>query len=226
MTDKPINMTRPLDLTHEKRNVGPQRIQRPIYADLLPTCNNACPAGENIQAWLTHAQAGRFKDAWQSLTENNPMPAIHGRVCYHPCETACNRSKLDSSVSIHAVERFLGDLAIAEDWQFTVTAPPSGKRVLVVGAGPSGLSAAYHLARMGHTVEIHEAGPMAGGMMHFGIPSYRLPRDVLDAEIKRIENMGVKIVLNHRVDDLLTTLSMVLTNSPLTTLILLVIGLF
>ena len=118
MTDKPINMTRPLDLTHEKRNVGPQRIQRPIYADLLPTCNNACPAGENIQAWLTHAQAGRFKEAWQSLTENNPMPAIHGRVCYHPCETACNRGKLDSSVSIHAVERFLGDLALQENWQF------------------------------------------------------------------------------------------------------------
>ena len=136
MTDQPINMTRPLDLTHEKRNVGPQRIQRPIYADLLPTCNNACPAGENIQAWLTHAQAGRFKEAWQSLTENNPMPAIHGRVCYHPCESACNRAKLDSSVSIHAVERFLGDMALQEDWQFEITAPPSGKRVLVVGAGP------------------------------------------------------------------------------------------
>ena len=203
MTDSPINMTRPLDLTHEKHNVGPERIQRPIYADLLPTCNNACPAGENIQAWLTHAQAGRFKEAWQSLTENNPMPAIHGRVCYHPCETACNRGKLDSSVSIHAVERFLGDLALQENWQFEVGAPSSGKRVLVVGAGPSGLSAAYHLARLGHEVEIYEAGPMAGGMMHFGIPSYRLPRDVLDAEIKRIETMGVKIVLNHRVDDLL-----------------------
>ncbi len=203
MTDTPINMTRPLDLTHEKRNVGPQRIQRPIYVDLLPTCNNACPAGENIQAWLTHAQAGRFKEAWQSLTENNPMPAIHGRVCYHPCESACNRGKLDSSVSIHAVERFLGDLALQENWQFEVTAKSTGKRVLIVGAGPSGLSAAYHLARLGHEVEIHEAGPMAGGMMHFGIPSYRLPRDVLDAEVKRIENMGVKIVLNHRVDDLL-----------------------
>ena len=202
MTDSPINMTRPLDLTHEKHNVGPQRIQRPIYADLLPTCNNACPAGENIQAWLTHAQAGRFKEAWQSLTENNPMPAIHGRVCYHPCETACNRGKLDSSVSIHAVERFLGDMALQENWQFEVTATATGQRVLVVGAGPSGLSAAYHLARLGHEVEIYEAGPMAGGMMHFGIPSYRLPRDVLDAEIKRIENMGVKIVLNHRVDDL------------------------
>jgi len=202
MTDKPINMTRPLDLTHEKRNVGPQRIQRPIYSDLLPTCNNACPAGENIQAWLALAQEGRFKEAWQSLTENNPMPAIHGRVCYHPCESACNRGKLDASVSIHAVERFLGDMALQENWQFEVTTPTSGKRVLVVGAGPSGLSAAYHLARKGHSVEIHEAGPMAGGMMHFGIPAYRLPRDILDAEAKRIENMGVKIVLNHRVDDL------------------------
>ena len=202
MTDTPINMTRPLDLTHEKRNVGPQRIQRPIYVDLLPTCNNACPAGENIQAWLTHAQAGRFKEAWQSLTENNPMPAVHGRVCYHPCENACNRGKLDSPVSIHAVERFLGDLALQENWQFAVTAQATGKRVLVIGAGPSGLSAAYHLARLGHEVEVHEAGPMAGGMMQFGIPAYRLPRDVLDAEIKRIENMGVKFVLNHRVDDL------------------------
>ena len=203
MTDS-INMTPVVDLTEGNRNVGPQRIQRPIYVDLLPTCNNACPAGENIQAWLTHAQAGRFKEAWESLVENNPMPAIHGRVCYHPCETACNRGQLDSSVSIHAVERYLGDLALQEKWQFPKPTQSSGKRVLVVGAGPSGLSAAYHLARLGHEVEIHEAGPMAGGMMHFGIPSYRLPRDVLDGEVKRIETMGVKILLNHRVDDLVS----------------------
>jgi NADPH-dependent glutamate synthase beta subunit-like oxidoreductase len=134
---------------------------------------------------------------------DNPMPAVHGRVCYHPCESNCNRANLDSTVSIHAVERFLGDRARAAGWMPKIIAPPSGKRVLVVGAGPSGLSAAYHLTRLGHTVEIHEAGPMAGGMMLFGIPAYRLPRDVLAEEIDRIEKMGVKIVLNHKVDDLM-----------------------
>ncbi len=203
MTAKPSDMTRPPDLSHERRT-GPFRTQRPLYLDMLPPCNNACPAGENIQAWLAHAQAGRFKEAWQTLIADNPMPSIHGRVCYHPCESNCNRDKLDGTVSIHAVERFLGDKAREEGWKPEFTAEPSGKRVLVVGAGPSGLSAAYHLTRLGHEVEIHEAGPVAGGMMHFGIPSYRLPRDVLDEEVKRIEDMGVKIVLNHKVEDLMT----------------------
>ena len=201
MTDKPTDMTRPLDLTHEKRTAGPFRTQRPLYVDLLPPCNNACPAGEDIQAWLAHAQAGRFKEAWQTLIRDNPMPAVHGRVCYHPCESNCNRAKLDSAISIHAVERFLGDMASEQGWQPEYDAEPSGKRVLIIGAGPSGLSAAYHLARLGHSVEIHEAGPLAGGMMHFGIPAYRLPRADLDKEIKRIEDMGVKIVLNHKVED-------------------------
>lgn len=200
---QPKDMTRPLDLTHERPTAGPFRTQRPVYVDLLPPCNNACPAGENIQAWLAHAQAGRFEEAWQTIMRDNPMPAVHGRVCYHPCESHCNRAKLDSSVSIHAVERFLGDMATAQGWKPQLDAPPSGRRVLVVGGGPSGLSAAYHLTRLGHSVEIHEAGPLAGGMMHFGIPAYRLPRAELDKEIKRIEDLGVKIVLNHKVEDVL-----------------------
>jgi NADPH-dependent glutamate synthase beta subunit-like oxidoreductase len=195
-------MTRPPDLAH-KQFSGPQRTQRPVYVDLLPPCNHACPAGENIQAWLSYAQQGDYHQAWQVLMQDNPMPAVHGRVCYHPCEDQCNRGKLDSTVSIHAVERFLGDKARQEGWTINIDAEPTGKRVLIVGAGPSGLSAAYHLARLGHSVEIHEAGPMAGGMMHFGIPKYRLPRDVLDAEIAHIEALGVKICLNHKVDDLL-----------------------
>ncbi|MEI6414992.1 MAG: NAD(P)-binding protein [Pseudomonadota bacterium] len=197
------DMTRPADLTQHEKGTGPFRTQRPIYHDLLPPCNQACPAGENIQAWLALAQAGRFQQAWQTLIRDNPMPAVHGRVCYHPCESQCNRTQMDSTVSIHAVERFLGDLALQEGWQPELNVPSSGQRVLIVGGGPSGLSAAYHLARLGHAVTIHEAGPMAGGMLHFGIPAYRLPRQILDQEIKRIEGMGVKMVFNHPVTRLM-----------------------
>ena len=201
MNNKPGDLTRSLDLTHEKRT-GLQRPQRPVYVDLLPPCNHACPAGENIQAWLAEAQAGHFKQAWQILIQDNPLPAVHGRVCYHPCESSCNRENIDSTVSIHAVERFLGDRANRRGWQIIATAPASGKRILVIGAGPSGLSAAYHLRRLGHSVEIRDAGPVAGGMMRFGIPAYRLPRKDLEADIQRIEAMGVRIVLNHTVEDL------------------------
>lgn len=131
------------------------------------------------------------------------MPAIHGRVCYHPCEDQCNRKDLDSAVSIHAVERFLGDAATRQRWSFPIDSPPSRKRVLIVGAGPSGLSTAYHLARVGHSVEVHEAGPVPGGMMHFGIPAYRLPREDLMTEIRRTQDMGVEIILNHKVEDVI-----------------------
>jgi NADPH-dependent glutamate synthase beta subunit-like oxidoreductase len=184
------------------RHQPPVRTKRPLYIDRLPPCNSACPAGENVQAWLAEAQAGRFREAWDIIVRDNPMPAVHGRVCYHPCEDSCNRKNVDESVSIHAVERFLGDEAVANGWTVQSRAPRSGKRVLVIGAGPSGLAAAWHLRLLGHTVVIHEAGPMAGGMMHFGIPKYRLPREVLDAEIKRIQDLGVDIVLNHKVENL------------------------
>jgi NADPH-dependent glutamate synthase beta subunit-like oxidoreductase len=202
MTMRQSDVTPIIDLVAEL-GTGPVRTRRPVYADLLPPCNHACPAGENIQAWLALVQAGKHRDAWETLVRDNPMPAVHGRVCYHPCEDHCNREQLDSAVSIHSVERFLGDLAAKENWPFKIDAPPSGKRVLIVGAGPSGLSAAYHLARMGHAVEIHDAGPLPGGMMHFGIPAYRLPREELMMEVRRIEAMGVRIVLDHKVEDVL-----------------------
>ena len=201
--EHPKDLTSPPDLLGHSKGTGALRSQRPQYVDLLPPCNHACPAGENIQAWMDLAQEGKFEQAWQKLMEDNPLPAIHGRICYHPCETSCNRKEMDKSVSIHAVERFLGDMALEKGWKARILNPPSGKRVLVVGAGPSGLSAAYHLTRLGHSVTIHEAGPVAGGMMHFGIPPYRLPRKELDMEVKRIEDMGVEIVLNHKVEDLL-----------------------
>jgi NADPH-dependent glutamate synthase beta subunit-like oxidoreductase len=190
------------DLPHGHARAGPVRQRRPVYVDLLPPCNAGCPAGENIQAWLSHMQAGRHEQAWRQLVADNPLPAIHGRVCYHPCESVCNRTNLDSAVSIHSVERFLGDLALAQGW--LVEPPPvsSGRRVLVIGAGPSGLSAAYHLARLGHEVEIRDAGGEPGGMMRYGIPAYRLPRDVLGGELDRIAALGVRMICEHRVEDL------------------------
>ena len=199
---KQSDLTSIIDLVAE-RGTGPVRERRPVYVDLLPPCNHACPAGENVEAWLSHARAGRYHDAWLTLVNDNPLPAVHGRVCYHPCESNCNREKLDSEVSIHAVERFLGDMAAREGWQLPAAVSSSGKRVLIIGAGPSGLSAGYHLARLGHSVEIRDAGPLPGGMMHFGIPAYRLPREELMHEVRRIELMGVKIVLNHKVEDVL-----------------------
>jgi NADPH-dependent glutamate synthase beta subunit-like oxidoreductase len=190
------------DLLHGRSRAGPVRQERPVYLDLLPPCNAGCPAGENIQAWLAYAEIGDHEGAWRQLTADNPMPAIHGRVCYHPCESVCNRASLDSAVSIHSVERFLGDLALEQGWSFDPPPVRSGRRVLVIGAGPSGLSAAYHLARLGHEVEIRDAGDQPGGMMRYGIPAYRMPRDVLDGELDRIAAMGVRITLGHRVEDL------------------------
>jgi NADPH-dependent glutamate synthase beta subunit-like oxidoreductase len=184
-------------------HTGSWRTVRPVYVDRLPPCNDACPSGENIQGWLFHAESGDYEKAWRLLTEANPLPACMGRVCYHPCETACNRAQLDKCVGVNAIERFIGDEALRHGWKFTPPAKSTGMRVLVVGAGPSGLSAAYQLVRAGHAVTIREAGPVAGGMMRFGIPKYRLPREVLDAEIARIITLGVSIELNSRVDDVL-----------------------
>src|SRR3954454_23623117 len=199
--EKPFAIT--LDIgTSLANKTGSWRTERPQYVHRLPPCNNACPAGENIQQWLYHAEEGDYQSAWRELVKDNPFPAVMGRVCYHPCETACNRVEIDEAVGINSVERFLGDEAIDKGWELPTGREPSGKRVLIVGAGPSGLSAAYHLRRLGHAVVVRDAGPKPGGMMRFGIPSYRLPRDVLDKEIDRILAMGVELELDHKVADL------------------------
>jgi 2-oxoacid:acceptor oxidoreductase delta subunit (pyruvate/2-ketoisovalerate family) len=202
--DKPFAIT--LDVGSSRANkTGSWRTERPLYLDRMPPCNQGCPAGENIQSWLYEAEEGGdgYERAWRRIMEENPFPAVMGRVCYHPCESVCNRAQLDEAVGINSVERFLGDLAIERGWQVEKLAEPSGRRVLVVGAGPSGLSAAYHLARRGHEVTVRDAGPAAGGMMRFGIPKYRLPREILDAEIERIVALGVTLELDTTVTNIL-----------------------
>ena len=191
-----------LDVGSSRANhTGSWRVERPVYVDRLPPCNNACPAGENIQGWLYEAESGNYEAAWHVLVEDNPLPAIMGRVCFHPCETACNRVQVDEAVGINAVERFLGDLAVEKGWALPEPGPDTGKRILVVGAGPAGLSATYHLRRLGHHVRLVDSAPRLGGMLRYGIPAYRLPRAILDAEIARIVAMGVEIQLEHVVHD-------------------------
>ena len=198
--ETPFGIT--LDVGSSRANhTGSWRVERPVYVDRLPPCNDACPAGENIQGWLYHAESGDYESAWRALVEENPLPAIMGRVCFHPCETACNRVRVDDAVGINAVERFLGDLAIERGWTLPEPGADTGKRILVVGSGPAGLSATYHLRRLGHAVHLVDSSHQLGGMMRYGIPAYRLPRDVLDAEIARILAMGVEVTLDHVVDD-------------------------
>ncbi len=203
--DKPFAIT--LDVGSSLANrTGSWRTARPVYLDRLPPCNNQCPAGEDIQGWLFHAESGDYESAWRHLTKDNPFPATMGRVCYHSCEDVCNRAKLDSAVGINSVERFLGDEAIKQGWKLAPPAAETGKHILVVGAGPSGMSAAYHLRRMGHRVTVHDAGPFMGGMMRFGIPKYRLPREVLDAEMQRVVDLGVEVKLNSKVENILESM--------------------
>ena len=201
MTEKPFAIT--LEVGSSLANkTGSWRTERPVYVDRLPPCNDACPAGENIQQWLYLAEDGSYEAAWRQILVDNPLPAVMGRACFHPCQTACNRAAVDEAVGINAIERFLGDRALAEGWVPDPPGPPNGHRVLVVGSGPGGLSAASHLRRLGHEVVVFEASPLPGGMMRYGIPAYRLPRDVVGAEIERIASLGVEFVCDHRVDDL------------------------
>ncbi len=180
---------------------------RPVMVPKTPPCSNACPNGTDIREVLTvigqSEDCGRpyqesFQKAWEILTEKNPFPATCGRVCPHPCEDDCNRGHKDGAVAVNNVERFIGDYALRNGLKLrriSETAYP--QKVAVVGSGPAGLSCAYQLARRGYAVTVYEAFSKPGGMLRYGIPNYRLPSDVLDKEIKRIEDLGVKIECNR-----------------------------
>jgi NADPH-dependent glutamate synthase beta subunit-like oxidoreductase/Pyruvate/2-oxoacid:ferredoxin oxidoreductase delta subunit len=179
---------------------------RPAYVAKAPPCSGGCPSGADIRGWLTTiAQAeayGRTNEeacriAWGIITDRNPFPAVCGRVCPHLCEDACNRRLKDGAVSINALEQFVGDFGIAQGLELShLTSEKHSERIAVIGAGPAGLSCAYQLARRGYPVTVFEAFSQPGGMLRYGIPKYRLPRDVLDAEIQRILDLGVVLQCN------------------------------
>ncbi len=177
----------------EAIRTGTWRAALPRHVQAPSPCHQACPVNGDIAEWIGLARERDFRGAWDVLTRHNPFPAIAGRICHHPCETACNRVGYDESLSICKLERFVGDLAIARGWSFEAAAVERRERVAIVGGGPSGLSAAFQLRRMGYRVTLVEARSELGGLMRHGIPSYRLARDVLDAEIARIVAMGVDV---------------------------------
>src|SRR5712671_989321 len=178
---------------------GNWRAIRPVYRDKLPPCNNACGTNEKIQGYLDLVKRGKYLDAYALIKEDMPFPSVTGRVCYHPCEQACNRGQYDEAISIRAVERFLGDLGQALPRDVVKAGPPNGKKVAIVGSGPAGHSAAYQLARLGYEVTIFEKSPRAGGLNRGGIPDWVLPQDVLDREIERLVELGITIKTNTAV---------------------------
>lgn len=186
--------------TTEVFHTGTWRARLPRHISAPSPCHAACPVDGDIAHWLGRARERDFRGAWEILTRNNPFPAVSGRVCHHPCETACNRKGFDEAVSICKLERFVGDLGLEQDWSYPAPAAERNERVAIIGGGPSGLAAAYHLRRRGYQVTIFEAQPQLGGLMRDGIPAYRLPRDVLEGEIARILALGVDVRTGAAID--------------------------
>ena len=180
---------------------GSWRYLRPVYRNRTSPCSRACPSGEDIVLYLRWAKEGRYEEALQRILEENPFPGVCGRVCPHPCESECNRAELGGAIAIHAVERFLADLPGARKLPIIKKVEPTAPEVAVIGSGPAGLSCAYQLARNGYRVTVFEALSEPGGMMRVGIPSYRLPRSVLDREIAAIKALGVAIRTGQRLGD-------------------------
>jgi len=189
----------------ERTETGSWRYARPIYENKVPPCNYECAAGVDVQKFLDLAKQGRFEEACKVIKESNPFPSVCGRVCYHPCEEECNRGEFDEPLAVHNVERFVGDYRLRKDLaavEMNIRKQRSPFKVAIVGSGPAGLSCAYHLARLGHQVTVFEALPVVGGMLAVGIPSYRLPKDVVKREVECIKAHGVEIRTNTRIKNL------------------------
>jgi len=180
---------------------GSWRYSRPVHEEKMPPCNNACPAGNNIQGFISLIRDEKLLDAWRLIKETSPLPGVCGRVCPHPCEQECNRGKYDEAMSIHALERLVADYAFREKVSEKPAISPGKERVAIVGSGPAGLSCAYFLARDGYQVTVFESLPAIGGMLRVGIPEYRLPREILDKEIADIEALGVSFKTDTKIDN-------------------------
>jgi 2-oxoacid:acceptor oxidoreductase delta subunit (pyruvate/2-ketoisovalerate family) len=177
----------------EWNKTGAWRAQRPFYEDKTPPCSAACPAGNDIAAFIQKITQGDFEGAWNLIKEENPFPGICGRVCFHPCESKCNRGDYDEPIAIHALERFVSDVASNLNKKIEKVSGVKKEKIAIIGSGPAGMSCAYHLAKLHYDVTVFESSSSAGGMLRSGIPSYRLPKNVLDREISNIEALGVEI---------------------------------
>jgi len=180
---------------------GTWKFAEPLFVDRTSPCNQQCPAGEDITGYMYLAGQGRFEEAWRLIMEENPFPAIMGRVCFHTCEEQCNRKDHDEAIAVHMVERFIGDYGLSKGLSIGPPKTERDEKIAVVGAGPGGLSAAYHLRRMGYAVSVFDSNEKPGGMMRYGIPPYRLTREVLDAEINQLSEMGIEFTMGVRVGE-------------------------
>ncbi len=178
---------------------GTWRYLKPVYSSKTPPCNEACPAGNDIEAMMVLVKEGKFREAWKLIKEENPFPGVCGRVCFHPCESSCNRKQYDEALAIQAIERFVADLSFKIYQEKSVGHLKRKEKVAIIGSGPAGLTCAYHLARMGYSVTVFESYSSPGGILRIGIPEYRLPRFVLDREISEIESLGVEIRTNSQI---------------------------
>ncbi|MDH4325082.1 MAG: FAD-dependent oxidoreductase, partial [Betaproteobacteria bacterium] len=185
---------------------GDESDKCPVYVHKTPPCQASCPSGEDIRGWLNIVRGvekppkgtAAQEYAFRRSTDANPFPSMMGRVCPAPCQTGCNRNKVEDFVGINAVEQYIGDYALEKNYTFQA-GPETGKRVAIVGGGPAGLSAAYQLRRKGHAVTLFDDHAELGGMAKYGVPGYRLPRKHLDGEINRIIAMGVEVRPNTRI---------------------------